>query len=131
MDTSASIRCRLVACRGFMGAGWDFYLINDGEVPIDSAELLEIGHEWGNLRATDPMDVTVENIAPGRHEFICSESGSAEGRVELVFRMQVQGREARLNFEFPKLYKLTDQHLKPVAGLRKRGYAVAAESTVP
>jgi hypothetical protein len=128
MENDALIRCRLVACRGLLGTSWKFYLINDGDEPIDSAVLIEIGHEWGNLRGIDSVNVTVSNITPGQHKFVCSDDASAEGRMDLLFRVMTRGREATLSFEFPKLYKLTREHLRPVEGLGKRGYAVSAES---
>jgi hypothetical protein len=128
MENTTLIRCRLVACRGLLGTSWDFYLINDGDEPIDSAVLIEIGYEWGNLRGSESVNVTVSNIPPGQHKFVCSDDASAEGRMDLLFRLMTRGREATLSFEFPKLYKLTREHLRPVEGLDKRGYAVSAES---
>ena len=64
MESTYSIRCRVVACRGLSGSDWDFYLINDGDEPIESAVLIEIGYEWGNLRGINTVDVTVSNIPP-------------------------------------------------------------------
>jgi len=130
MENTLLIRSRVVACRGLSGLGWDFFLVNDGDEPIETAVLVEIGYEWGNLRSSDTVEVTVSNILPGQHKFVCSDDDSAEGRVDLLFRVSTRGHEAQLRFEFPKLYKLSKEHLKPIEGLGKRGYAVAVESRV-
>jgi hypothetical protein len=122
------IRCRIAACREALNDGnqWSFYLINDSDAPLDSAELYEVSYEWGDEGSSEPGRVRISDLAPGAHALIWRDDGSgAELRMELSLRVQVGAREARINFEFPKLYRLTG--LPMVAGLGKRGYEVTAE----
>ena len=128
MQNTDLIRCRVAACREALGK-WNFYLLNDSNDPLDLAVLYEIGYEWGDFGNSDPVDVRVTDLSPGEHALVWSDDGSgAELRMELVFRVRLHGREAEMRFEFSKLYRLADEHLKPVKGLGKHGFQVAVEA---
>ncbi len=128
MKNSEPIRCRVTACREALDDGkeWSFYLINDSDAPIDLAELYSIDYEWGDWGNSEATDVRITGLAPGANALIWRDDGSgAELRMELSLRVQVRGREVRLQFEFPKLY--LQSNLPLVDGLGKPGWQVAAE----
>ena len=129
MESDDPIRCRVAACREALDDGkeWSFYLINDNAAPLDLAVLREIGYEWGDWGNSEAADVRVTDLAPGAHALIWRDDGSgAELRTELSLEVRVGGREVRLQFEFPKLYR--KKNLQVVEGLGKPGWQVAAES---
>lgn len=126
MDTNIShvpIRCRVAACREARGE-WAFYLVNDGNAPLDSATLTEVVYEWGDWGSREAPDVRVEGLGPGGHERIWQCDG--EVRTELRLLVRSGGREARLTFEFPKLY--IQRNLRPIAGLDRTGWEEAVEA---
>jgi len=128
MENSDPIRCRVAACREALDDGkeWSFYLINDGDAPLDWALLYSVGYEWGDLGNSEAADVRISGLAPGAHALIWRDDGSgAEVRMDLSLRARVRSREVRLQFEFPKLYRKRDLPL--VDGLGKPGWQVAAE----
>jgi hypothetical protein len=121
------IRCRVAACREALGDGkeWSFYLINDGDAPLDLALLEEIGYEWGDRRNCEATDVRVVGLAPKTHKLIWRDDGDGvEGRMDLSIQVRSRDRPARLSFEFPILYKQWD--LPRVKGLGKRGWEAKA-----
>lgn len=124
------VRCRIAACRESLDDGneWSFYLINDGADPIDLAVLDRVSCEWGDVGNSEKADVRVSDLAPGAHVLLWRDDGSgAELRMDFSMRTQVRGREAKMLFEFPRLYRQRD--LPIVQGLGKAGYEVAAEAT--
>ena len=128
MENNEPIRCRIAACREILDDGkeWSFYLINDSDAPLDSAELYEIGYEWGDMGSSETADVRITGLVPGAHALVWRDDGSgAELRMELFLRVQLRGHEVRLQFEFPKLY--IQRNLQVVDGLGMRGWQVAAE----
>ena len=122
MEQGGRIRCRVAACREAPGS-WGFYLINDGDAPLDSATLYRVSTEWGDSGHSRAADVRVDGLAPGAHALVWRDDG--EFRIELALRVRACGREARLEFEFPRLYRQTGLPL--VEGLGKPGMAEAAE----
>ena len=123
MENSDPIRCRIAACLEKLDDGkeWSFYLINDSDAPLDLAVLYQISYEWGNMANNDAANVRISGLAPGAHALVWrDDSNAAELRMELSLRVQVRGHDVRLQFEFPKLYKLRDLPL--VDGLGKRGW---------
>lgn len=128
MQTTEVIRCRVAACRETLDDGnvWSFYLINDSAAPLESAALLKVGYEWGDMWNSETTDVSITNLAPGAAALIWRDDGSgAEFRMDLSFRMRMCGREVELWFEFPKLYRKTN--LPVVEGLGKTGWQEVAE----
>ena len=125
MEGAERIRCRVAACREPPAGGgqWCFYLINDADAPFESAELYQVSTEWGDFGHSQAVDVRVGGLAPGAHALIWRDDG--EFRIELALRVRAGGREVRLAFEFPRLYRQTDLPL--VRGLGRRGMDVAAE----
>jgi hypothetical protein len=125
MKKSERIRCRVAACRdaSAAGNGWGFYLINDGDAALDSAVLYRVSSEWGDMGNSVAADVHVTALAPGAHALVWRDDG--EFRTELSLLVRAGGREARLSFEFPKLY--LQKNLRPVGGLGKLGWEEAAE----
>jgi hypothetical protein len=125
MEKNELIRCRVAACREVLGdgKGWSFYLINDGGTPIDSVVLSEVISEWGDWGSSEAADVRVTGLAPGAHALIWRDDG--EFRTELSLLVRMGDREARLEFEFPKLY--IQRNLRPVGGLGKTGWEETAE----
>jgi len=78
----------------------------------------------GNSETTD---VNVTNLMPGASALIWRDDGSgAELRMNLSLRVRMRGREAKLRFEFPKLY--IQRNLPLVDGLGKPGWQAAAEA---
>ena len=126
MGSEARIRCRMAACNEAPAGynNWAFYLINDGDAPLDSAELYRVSTEWGDFGHSQAVDVRVSGLAPGTHALVWS-GDDGEFRIELALLVRAGGREARLTFEFPKLYQQRDLPL--VGGLGKHGREVAAE----
>jgi len=123
MDNNNLIRCRLAACREALDDGkqWSFYLINDGDASLDSVILDEISYEWGDFGSSEKADARVADLAPGSHALIWRDDGSgAEFRMDFSMLVQSRGRQARLRFEFPKLYR--QNKLPPVEGLNKSGW---------
>lgn len=125
MGSTERIRCRVAACREPSAGGgpWCFYLINDGDAPLESAELYQVSTEWGDFGHRQAADVRVAGLAPGAHALLWRDDG--ELRIELALRVRVAGREVHLAFEFPRLYRQTDLPL--VRGLGKPGWEVAVE----
>ena len=124
MKEGERIRCRVAACRETPEGGvWGFYLINDGDAPLDSAVLYGVSTEWGDIGHSIVADVRVNDLAPGAHALIWRDDG--EFRTELSLLVRVGVREVRLSFEFPRLYVKKD--LPPVPGLGRSGWAEAAE----
>jgi hypothetical protein len=125
MKKSERIRCRVAACRDapVAGSGWGFYLINDGNAVVDSAELYRVSSEWGDMGHSVAADVHVTALAPGAHALLWRDDG--EFRTELSLLVHAGGREARLSFEFPKLY--LQKNLRFVGGLGKPGWEEVAE----
>jgi hypothetical protein len=125
MNESVRIHCRVAACREpLVGAGeWRFYLINDGDLPLESAALYRVNTEWGDFGHSQAADVLVTDLAPGAHAPIWRDDG--EFRIELSLLVRAGGREARLDFEFPKLY--IQRNLRRVAALGKLGWEESAE----
>ena len=130
MPESQSVRCRVAACREELDDAmeWSFYLLNDGGAALDHVVLYEVGYEWGGAANSETVDRRVTNLAPGDHALIWRDDGSgAELRMDLWLRVRVRGREARLLFEFPKLYRKSDLPL--VEGLGKPGWVETVEAT--
>ena len=125
MKEVGRIRCRVAACRESQGGGdeWRFYLINDGDAALDSAVLDRVSSEWGDFGYSDAADVHVTGLAPGATALIWRDDG--EYRMELSLLARAGDREARLSFEFPRLYR--QKNLTPVGGLGKRGWVESAE----
>lgn len=119
------IRCRVAACREAMDddKGWSFYLINDCDSPLDSASLDRVSSEWGDFGYTVTPDVRVADLAPGAHALIWRDDG--EYRTELSLLVRARGREARLSFEFPRVYRQVN--MKLVDGLGKPAWVESAE----
>ena len=125
-----AIRCRIAACREALddGAEWSFYLINDNADPLDLAVLERVSYEWGDVGNSEKADVCVRDLAPFAHVLLWRDDGSgAELRMDFSVRAQVRGREAKMLFEFPRLYRKRD--LPVVKGLGKAGYEVVVEAT--
>ncbi|MFL6230744.1 MAG: hypothetical protein ACJ741_18375 [Pyrinomonadaceae bacterium] len=125
MKESEQVRCRVAACRALpAGVGeWCFYLINDGDAPLESAALDRVNTEWGDFGHSQAADVVVTDLAPGAHALIWRDDG--ECRTELSLLVRAGGREVRLDFEFPKLY--IQRNLQQVDGLGKLGWEESAE----
>jgi hypothetical protein len=124
-----AVRCRLAGCREALddGKAWSFYLINDGEAALDWAALDEVAYEWGDVSSRDAATVRLGPLAPGAHARLWRDDGSgAELRMTFHVRAGLAGAEVRLQFEFPKLYRLRE--LPEVPGLGRRGWQVAAEA---
>ena len=127
MQEGEPVRCRVAACREMLGDGntWSFYLINDSDAALDSAVLLTVGYEWGDLGSSKTCNVRVHGLAPGANVRIWRDDDSgAEVRMDLSLLVHMRGREVRLQFEFPKLY--LQRTLPMVEGLGKPGWQEAA-----
>jgi hypothetical protein len=125
MKEDERIRCRVAACREAPvdGNDWSFYLINDGDAPLDSAVLYRVGTEWGDMGNSVAADVRVTALAPGAHALIWRDDG--EFRTELSLLVRAGDRAVRLSFEFPKLY--IQRNLRLVSGVGKLGWEEVAE----
>jgi hypothetical protein len=129
MQITGLIRCRVAACREALDDGkyWSFYLINDSSAALDTAVLFAVGYELGDWGNSEAADVSVTNLASGAFALIWRDDGSgAEVRMDLSLRVQMQGRQALLQFEFPKLYQ--KENLPMVSGLEKPGWQESVEA---
>ena len=122
------IRCRIAACREALDDGneWSFYLINDNAEPLELAVLERVSYEWGDVGNSERADVRVSDLAPGANALLWRDDGSgAELRMDFSVAARVRGRDARMLFEFPRLYRKRD--LPVVEGLGRAGYEVTVE----
>ena len=129
MQIIEPIRCRVAACREALndGKSWSFYLINDSFAALDSAVLFAVGYELGDWGNRETADVNVTDLAPGASALIWRDDGSGvEVRMDLSLRVQMQGREVLLQFEFPKLYQKAN--LPMVKGLGKAGWQESVQA---
>ena len=127
MGNPEPIRCRLAACRESSGDGkhWSFYLINDGADPLESATLSDVIYSWGSEGSREAPETQVTALAPGAHALVWREDAGDELQTDFLMRVRARGREARLRFEFPKLY--LKKNLPLVDGLGKPGWQEAAQ----
>jgi len=119
----APIRCRMAACREALddGKAWSFYLLNDSEIALDSVVLHAVGYEWGDFGNSEAADGRIADLAPGANALVWRDDGNgAELRMDLSLRVTARGQEARLRYEFPRLYRL--KNLPLVEGLGKAGW---------
>jgi hypothetical protein len=125
MKESERIRCRVAACRDASvdDNKWSFYLINDGDAPLEYAGLFRVSTEWGDFGDSRATDVCVTDLAPGAHAVIWRDDG--EFCIQLSLLVRAGGCEARLEFEFPKLY--IQRNLRLVDGLDQLGWEEVAE----
>jgi hypothetical protein len=125
MKEDERIRCRVAACREAPvdDNAWSFYLINDGDAPLDSAALYRVSTEWGDFGHNQAADVRVTDLAAGAHALIWR--GDGEFRTELSLLLRAGDREVRLSFEFPKLY--IQRNLRLVEGVGKLGWEEVAK----
>jgi hypothetical protein len=123
--TNTEIRCRVAACPEVLGDGkeWSFYLINDGNAPLDRALLKAFGREWGDFGDATHPNVEFTNIEPAKSVLIWRDDDE-ELRMWLSLHVRMQAREASLLFEFPLLYR-RKADLPLVAGLGKPGCVVS------
>jgi hypothetical protein len=126
MSDADPIPCRVAACRDDPdGESWTFFLINDGPVAFPLVQLDEVSYEWGDTGNTETAHVRLTNLAPGAHARIWTDDGDGvEFRMDLSLRITAAGREHRLLFEFPRLYRKRDLPIVP--GLGKPGWVVSA-----
>jgi hypothetical protein len=126
MERPNEIRCRVVACPEALDDGkeWSFYVINDGDAPLDSVVLKRFGHEWGDGdvgHSTDP-NVTVSDLAPGHYASIWRDNDE-ELRMWMTLEVHAGTRMAEVLIEFPMLYRRrSGAGLPIVEGLGKCGY---------
>ncbi len=119
--TSATpvVRCRVAACREALGDGkeWSFYLINDGDRPLDSVVLETFGHEWGDMAHTEHPDVEISDLVPGAHPRIWRDNDD-EVRMWMHLEARVGRKRVDLEAEFPMLCKrLNELEMVPELGM--------------
>lgn len=106
MSSSVELKCRIVATREPDSPLWSFYLINDGETAIETAELEAVKYEWGDqYRGGESPHVHIADLAPGGQALVWKDDGSSEMRTDLWLRFAHGGLQTWLLFEFPKLYR--------------------------
>jgi hypothetical protein len=106
MSFAVDLPCRIVAERESGSPWWNFYLVNDGADPIESAELAAVRHEWGETyMGGESPAVRVIDLAPRGRALLWRDDGSSEMRTDLWLRVTHRARHLWLLFEFPKLYR--------------------------
>ena len=131
MNENELVRCRVAACRESLDDGkvWSFYLLNDNDFSLDEVVLYEVGYEWGDWGNSESANVRVTDLAPGGHVLIWRDDGSgAELRMDLSLQVQIGSHSTRMQFEFPKLYRM--KNLQMVEGLDKPGWEESAQAIV-
>lgn len=126
------VHCRVAACPERLGDGqsWSFYLLNDSQAPFEEVVLYQVGYEWGEVGNYHAKDVRIADLAPTNHALIWRDDGyGAELRIQLSLKVKLTNREARLEFDFPKLYRMKSL-LVFVEGLGKKGWSIAAKATL-
>lgn len=129
MQSKKPLRCRLIACRESLPDDntWSFYLINDSAETFERASLVEIMYEWGDWGNSENPNAVIADLAPGQSKLLWRDNGDgAELRMTWTLQVRMDGRDARLYFEFPKLYHFKE--LPVVEGLGKAGWTAAAEA---
>ena len=100
------LQCRIVATREPDSPLWTFFLINDGDETIESAELKAVRYEWGDRYVGgESPGGCIADLAPGARAVIWQNDGSSEMRTDLWLRVTHHGAETWLLFEFPRLYR--------------------------
>ncbi len=108
MSPPVDLQCRIVAARESDSPLWSFYLINDGGVAIEAAELTAVRYEWGDqYMGGESPGTRIADLEPGARALIWRDDGSSEMRTDLWLRLTHQELEMWLLFEFPKLYRQT------------------------
>jgi len=106
MSRPVDLQCRIVAERESNSPLWSFYLINDGGVTIETAELAAVRYEWGDQYVGgESPGVRIADFGPGARALIWRDDGSSEMRTDLWLRLAHHGLETWLLFEFPRLYR--------------------------
>jgi len=117
----------MVACRHADQSSWCFYLINDSDVPVDSATLEQIDYEWGGGLYTEKPGRSISNLLPGAHAVLWpDDDGGAELRMNMSLRVVVGEGQFLVRFAFPKLYRRRGLPNIPTIGTP--GYEVAGTS---
>jgi hypothetical protein len=127
MEDSGPIRCRIAACPEALedGKQWSFYLINDSANPLDLAVLEKVAFEWGDWVSNETADARITDLQPGAAALLWrGDDSGAELRMDMSVLVHMRGREVRLLFEFPMLYR--KQNLQVVDGLGKPGWQETA-----
>ncbi len=128
MTLPDNILCRVVACPERLGDGqsWSFYLLNDTQVPFEEVVLHQVGYEWGGAGNYHATDVRMTNLAPTHHALLWRDDGEgAELRIQLSLSVKLGARQARLKFDFPKLYRI--KSFPFVEGFGRKGWPIAAK----
>lgn len=125
-DTAHAVPCRLAACRESLGDGreWSFYLLNDGDAPLDVV-VKSFGHEWGDYGGVVHPGVVVTGVPAGGHARIWR-GDDDEFRMWLALVVRTGDREVDLLFEFPLLHRR--RALPVVAGPDLPGLVISAVS---
>ncbi len=106
MSPSGGILSHVTATRLPESRRWSFYLINDGGMTIESAELAAVRYEWGDQYVGgESPGMRVVDLEPGAQALIWRDDGSSEMRTDLWVRVTDGTRETWLLFEFPRLYR--------------------------
>lgn len=120
-----SFHCCIAACREDLsdGESWSYYFLHDVALALGPAVFYEVEYEWGDQSRFHSADVDLTGLLPSVQHRIWRDDG--ELRVTLRVRVEVDGRERRLEFEFPKLYR--QRNLQAIEALGKEGYQVIQE----
>ena len=92
---------------------WQFYLINDGDEPIESGIVDELIYEWGDHGTTHRVGASFGVILPSTAIAIHRDIDS-ELRTTISGRVVIGGVERPFGAEFGRLYGPSQKQLVPI-----------------
>ena len=119
---------RLAACREACGDGkeWSFYLINDGQLILKWATLVEARYEYAGQETTEQVNARDTALRPATFALMWRADGDgAEFRQNQLLEFATEADEGSVLFEFPRLYRKREFAL--VSGLDKPGWDAYAK----
>jgi hypothetical protein len=94
------------------GNDWAFYFINNTDIPLESLVLEHVDYEWGDMGNSQDVNRQVGPVkARGVLLAWRDDSDAAELRTDLTFQARSARGQHGMTFEFPKLYRNTENSL--------------------
>lgn len=92
---------------------WQFYLVNDGDEPIERGVVDTMSYEWGDNVTSEPVGTSFGAIPAGTALAIHREIDT-EMRTSIAGRVTIAGVEQSFGAEFGRLYAPPSKPLVPI-----------------